>query len=137
MYLNCHSYYSLRYGTLSPEQLVATAQKRGAKTLALTDINSTSCAFDFIRLCKAADIQPIIGIEFRRDGQCLFIGIAKNIEGFRQLNDLLTSHSLARKPLPDCPPPMPDTFIVFPRLVKPMDCLGANEFLGIRPDTRY
>ena len=25
MYLNCHSFYSLRYGTLSPEQLVEAA----------------------------------------------------------------------------------------------------------------
>ncbi len=33
MYLNCHSYYSLRYGTMSVEQLVQKALDAGADTL--------------------------------------------------------------------------------------------------------
>lgn len=39
MYLNCHSYYSLRYGTMSVEELVQKAKTAGAETIALTDIN--------------------------------------------------------------------------------------------------
>lgn len=134
MYLNCHSYYSLRFGTLSPKQLVAVAQKWGIKTLALTDINNTSCTYEFYCRCKEAGIKPVLGIEFRRDHQCLYIGIAKNIEGFYELNQLLTKCSLDQKPLPDAPPIMQNTFIIYPRLIKPIEQFKSNEFLGIRPE---
>ena len=36
MYINCHSYYSLRYGTIKPEQLLVIGMNNGTKTLALT-----------------------------------------------------------------------------------------------------
>ncbi|MCX6193807.1 MAG: PHP domain-containing protein [Cytophagales bacterium] len=52
MYLNCHSYYSLRYGTLSPEQLVQEAKARGITSLALTDIHRSSGVFDFVQACQ-------------------------------------------------------------------------------------
>ena len=52
MYLNCHTFYSLKYGTLSPQQLVSEALDKGAEALALTDINNTSAAFEFYRECQ-------------------------------------------------------------------------------------
>jgi DNA polymerase III alpha subunit len=52
MYLNCHSYYSLRYGTLSPEQLAAEAHRLGVRELALTDINNTSTYYQFAVMCR-------------------------------------------------------------------------------------
>jgi len=42
MYLNCHSYYSLRYGTLPIEKLVIAALKNDVKAMALTDINNST-----------------------------------------------------------------------------------------------
>jgi DNA polymerase-3 subunit alpha len=62
MYLNCHSYYSLRYGTLTIEELVQQAKQLNIKTLALTDINSSQGIMDFIKECNENDIQPIAGI---------------------------------------------------------------------------
>ena len=47
MYLNCHTYFSLRYGIMSPEELVRYAIENDIKTLVLTDINNTSCAGEF------------------------------------------------------------------------------------------
>ncbi|MCR9288638.1 MAG: DNA polymerase III subunit alpha [Bacteroidetes bacterium] len=135
MYLNCHSYFSLRYGTLSPKQLVETAKKWGISALVLTDINNTSCAGEFVRLCKKEGIKPILGIDFRDSkGQRLYIGIAKNEEGFYELNKLLTDCSLDRKFLPASPSLMENTFIIFPRLIKPIQEFKENEFLGIRPE---
>ncbi len=134
MYLNCHSYFSLRYGTLSPAELVAAAVKRNLPVLALTDINNTSAAFDFVQLCKEAGIKPIIGIEFRKDNRWLYTGLAKNWKGFYQLNKLLTDCSLDGKELPEVPPEMLDTFIIYPRLIKPIECFEENEFLGVRPE---
>ena len=140
MYLNCHSYYSLRYGTLSPQQLVSLAQSLGVTALALTDINNTSAAGEFVKRCKAAGIKPLLGIDFRGDdGQCRYIGIAKNAEGFCQLNKYLSDHSLDGKILPDVfdPSPLtshPSLLIIYPRLVKPISQFKEHEFLGIRPE---
>ncbi len=134
MYLNCHTCYSLRYGTLSPEELVRRAKRWGINTLALTDINNTSCASEFVRLCGQEGIRPVVGIEFRQDERCLYIGLARNAEGFCELNRLLTDCSLASRPLPETPPPMPNTWIIYPRLLKPIREFRENELLGIRPE---
>ncbi len=135
MHLNCHTYYSLRHGTLSPEQLVLAAKRLGIAALALTDINNTSCTGEFVRLCQREGIKPLLGIDFRSpEGQCLYIGIARNNDGFCELNRLLGSCSLDGKPLPEVPPPLPNTCIIYPRLVKPIALFKENEFLGIRPE---
>ncbi|MBV6442599.1 MAG: DNA polymerase III subunit alpha [Haliscomenobacteraceae bacterium CHB4] len=134
MYLNAHTFFSLRYGTFSPQQLVEAAAAQGVKTLALTDINNTSAALDFVRICREKGIKPVLGIEFRdAEHRFLFTGIARNNAGWAALCALLTEHSLAGKPLPAVPPPMNDVFIVYDREVKPFDMLAPHEFIGIRP----
>ena len=134
MYLNAHTFFSLRYGTLSPQQLVEAAAAQRVKTLVLTDINNTSAALNFVRLCKNKGIRPVLGIEFRdAHHRHLFTGIARNNAGWAALCNLLTEHSLAGKPLPAVPPPMDDVFIIYDREVKPFDTLRPNEFIGIRP----
>ncbi|MDX2133326.1 MAG: DNA polymerase III subunit alpha [Saprospiraceae bacterium] len=134
MYLNAHTYFSLRFGTLSPGQLVEAAAARGVKALALTDINNTSAALDFTRACQAHGIKPVLGIEFR-DAQhrFLFTGIARNNKGWAALCALLTEHSLAGKALPAVPPPMDDVFVVYDREVKPLDLFRPYEFIGVHP----
>lgn len=134
MYLNCHTYFSLHYGALSPEQLVLNAKLLGAPTLALTDINNTSCAFEFVQLCRANGIKPILGLEFRQDGKPLYTGLARNAEGFRELNELLTQHSISGKALPETAPPLQHAFIIYPRLTKPISQFRENEMLGVRPE---
>lgn len=136
MFLNCHTYFSLRYGTISPEQLVDRAAKWGIKALALTDINRTSCTYEFITRCQNAGIKPIVGIDFRDDNhQSLYIGLARNAEGFRELNALLSAYSLAGKPLPPRPTNLPNCWIIYPRLDQPgvgITEYRDNELLGIR-----
>ncbi len=134
MYLNAHTYFSLRYGTLSPAQLVEAAAARQLKTLVLTDINNTSAALDFVRACRQHKIKPVLGIEFRDAAhRHLFTGIARNNAGWAALCALLTEHSLAGKPLPAVPPPLDNVFIVYDREVKPLDMFRPYEFIGIRP----
>lgn len=134
MFLNCHSWFSLRYGTLPPERLVQAAASWNIETLALTDINNTSAALEFVQHCQHAGIRPIVGMDFRRDGQCLYIGLARNNEGFAALNELLSTHVRSGKPLPDVAPPMQDVWIIYPRLLKPIGQFRENELLGIRPE---
>ena len=129
-----HSFFSLRYGTLSPEQLVEAAALRKVKTLVLTDINNTSAALTFVRLCQAKGIKPILGIEFRdADYRYLYTGIARNIAGWSSLCALLTQYSLAGRPLPAVPPPLDDVFILYAQETKPLEMFRPYEFLGIRP----
>ena len=52
MYLNCHSYYSLRYGTFSEVDLLKLAQENSINALALTDINNTSACLSFVKHAK-------------------------------------------------------------------------------------
>ena len=67
MYLNCHSYYSLRYGAMSEVDLLEYAQRMQVQSIALTDINNTSACLNFIRKAKTYDIKPLVGIDIRND----------------------------------------------------------------------
>ncbi|MEI6682515.1 MAG: DNA polymerase III subunit alpha [Bacteroidota bacterium] len=114
MYLSSHSYYSLRYGTISVENLVEEAVRCGVDTLALTDINNSTGIMDFVAACKAKGIRPVGGIEFRRGDEYLYTGLAKDNEGFREVNEFLSFHNLNNQPLPDRPPGLEHVFWICP-----------------------
>jgi DNA-directed DNA polymerase III PolC len=134
MYLNCHSYYSLKYGLLSPHQLVNRAAQLGITHLALTDINNTSCMIEFITTCRSHGINPVAGIEFRQDDQFYYLGIAKSSRGFTALNEFLNQHLVDAKPLPLQAPCLPDVFIIYDGANLPVTNLKEYEFAGIRPE---
>lgn len=151
MYLNCHSYYSLRYGTMTVERLSELAAAAGVERLVMTDINNTTGMPDFVRECRSRDITPAAGIEFRDGNTLLYIGIARNNEGFRELNEFLTHHNFIGEPLPSRPPSFPNAYVIYPAgggvngsaathgngtgtgssITRAM--LRDNEYLGIRP----
>lgn len=141
----CHTYYSLRYGTLSPEQLVMQAKEHGVRQLALADINNTTAMPEFVRLCRQHGIRPVAGIEFRKGGQVLYIVLARNPEGFSSMNRFLSHHNTAGIPLPDCYPVCENTLVIYPfdraphdvglpGSKHPADVGGSgNVFAGIQP----
>ena len=134
MYLNCHTYYSLRYGTIKPEQLLAIASKNGLQTLALTDINTTSACLDFVRLSSDYQIKPVLGVDFRNGVQQQFILIAKNNKGFQNINDYLSKFLHDSKlQIPEIAPELEAVFVVYPYVHKKIYHLKKNEFLGIKP----
>jgi DNA polymerase-3 subunit alpha len=132
MYLNVHSQYSLRYGTMSISKLVAEAQARGINQMVLTDINNSTGIMEFIRSCREKEIKPVGGIEFRRDKKLLYIGIAQNKEGMKELNDFLTDHNFSGQPLPDTCKTFQNVYVVYP-FPHPRD-LRDHEYIGIRPE---
>ncbi|WP_345951285.1 DNA polymerase III subunit alpha [Mucilaginibacter sp. PAMB04274] len=129
MYLNVHSQYSLRYGTMSIGTLVEEALARGVTQMALTDINNSTGIMEFMRESEAKGLKPIGGIEFRRDGRLLFIGLAQNREGMKELNDFLTEHNLEQKPLPDLAPEFSNVFVIYPYAYQGE--LRERDYLGI------
>lgn len=146
MYLNCHTYYSLKYGTLSVHQLLELAQKHGVSKLVLSDINNTSAVLDFVRLSPKYGVKPVVGIDFRNGVQQQFIGIAKNNEGFAALNAYLSEYSTSGSSIiPDDYPQSDDCFIVLPypvflqrmqqdeKATKALFKSKANFYIGVRP----
>ncbi len=133
MYLNNHSYYSLRYGTLPVEDLVAEGKRLGATVMALTDINNTMGIFDFVKECEKAGIQPVAGIEFRTGDRLLYIGLARDREGFRELNEFLSRHNLEQTPLPPAPPPFEHSWVIYPLGSREVRSLEEHEWIGVRP----
>ena len=132
MYINVHSQYSLRYGTMSIPKLVDEAMARGITQMALTDINNSTGIMEFMRECDEKGLKPIGGLEFRKDKRLLYIGIAQNKEGMKELNEFLTEHNLEQKPLPDACPDFKYAFLVYPYGYQGE--LKNNEYLGIRFD---
>ncbi|MEO9872059.1 DNA polymerase III subunit alpha [Ekhidna sp.] len=133
MYINTHTYYSFKYGTLSEEDLLSNARECGISEMVLTDINSTAGCLNFVRLAPDYDIRPILGIDFRNGVQQKFIGIAKNNQGFQELNEYLSYHLHEKIAFPDKAPKFKNAFIIYPFPFSSKDKLRKNEFLGIRP----
>ncbi len=61
-HLHLHSYYTLLGATPSPEALAHRAAADGLTHLALTDTNTLYGAVAFDRACRAAGVQPILGM---------------------------------------------------------------------------
>ena len=135
MYINCHTYYSLRYGAISEKELIEIAVADGVQHVALTDINNTSACLNFVRLAQQVDIKPILGIDFRDGAQQLYLGLAKNNNGFHQLNTFLSKHKHRKIPFAEVAPTLPDVIIIYPfeqvRLLN-KTTFDDNEYIGIR-----
>lgn len=133
MYLNCHSFHSLRYGTIPLEELITQAVHCGVTAMALTDINTVTGIYDFIKGCDAVGIKPIVGMEFRSEHQLRYIGLAKNASGLAEMNRFLTQHNFDNTIIPFAAPDFKEVFIIYPLENVPVD-LKENEYIGIRPE---
>ncbi len=134
MYLNCHTYYSLRYGTFSEEELLRLARGHGITRLALTDINNTSAGLNFVRRAPEFDVRPLLGIDFRNGIDPCFVGIARNNEGYFELNRFLSRHLHEKAPLPARAPGFSNAFVIYPFekvLLHGMADFAPGEFIGV------
>src|SRR5690606_3377355 len=102
MYLNCHTAFSFKYGTLTVQRLFDEARRNGVHKLVLTEINNTASYIEMLRLCAeyaagpggqltkfgepSYPLEVAVGVEFRRDNRLLYIAIARNNKGFERIN---------------------------------------------------
>ena len=133
MYLNCHSFHSLRYGTIPLTELIQQAVICGIKTMALTDINTVTGIYDFIKACEEVNIKPLVGIEFRCNHKLRYIGLAKNADGLAEMNRFLTQHNFENISLPLVAPSFNNVCIIYPFENKPTE-LKDHEYVGIAPE---
>ena len=132
MYLNTHSFFSLRYGTMDIDQLLDQAVVNGIPVLALTDINTSMGIPEFIRKAKERKIRPVAGIEFRNKDELVFIGVAKNREGLRELNEYLTWHNMKKLDFDLEGWDFRNVFVVYPFGKVQGSDLRDFEFTGVR-----
>ena len=137
MYLNCRTYFSLRYGTFATEELVNTAVEHGINTLALTNINCTCDSWDFVNFCQQKNIKPVVGAEIRNEDTLLYILLAKNNQGFAGINEFLSYHLQHKKNFPDDATAYfknsHDVVVIYPLDRKATGDLLPDEYIGILP----
>ncbi|MHA7607895.1 DNA polymerase III subunit alpha [Elizabethkingia meningoseptica] len=133
MFLNCHTYHSLRYGTISVEDLVHMAGEYQLKVLALTDINTVTGIYQFYKLCQDSGIKPIVGVDVRVENEQYYICLAKNPKGIGEVNRLLTDYNCDDISIPKTNPQLENCFVIY-SLQNIPEILLEHEFIGIRQD---
>lgn len=118
---------------MSIETLIEKLKFNGYDTAVLTDINNSSATLDFIKQCRDAGIRGLAGMEFRNNNRLLFVGIAKNEKGFKELNELMTRSNRNKIALPNIAPEFENAFVVYPFGSVEEKDLNENEYIGIRP----
>lgn len=103
IHLTAHSAYSLQEGLLSPAELVQAAQADGMAALGLTDHNLLTGAVEFVTACKAAGIQPVLGLEVKSNDGPISL-LAMSLTGWSSLCRL--SSAIALRDDPDAPCPL-------------------------------
>ncbi len=89
--LTVRSYYSLMWGTSSPEEICAAAKQRGYNRLALTDTDNLYGLWPFLKACEHMGITPIVGAELTDCASKLrAVCLVENDEGYRNLCRLVT-----------------------------------------------
>ena len=112
--------------------LVGRAAAFGYAALPLTDINTTMGAADFVVECRRKGVRPVMGVEFRNGNELLYVALAKNNEGFAELNRFLTQHNFNKQPYPELAPDWEYVYVIYPFGKRKPAQLKANEFLGVR-----
>ena len=89
--LTVRSYYSLMWGTSSPEMICRAAKQRGYNRLALTDTDNLYGLWPFLKSCEREGITPIIGAELTDPlSGYQAVCLVENDEGYRNLCRLIT-----------------------------------------------
>ncbi|AWX44809.1 DNA-directed DNA polymerase [Flagellimonas maritima] len=134
MYLNCHSQFSLRYGTLTEVQLLELAVQMGVGYMALTDINNTSATLNFLKNATKFPLWPVVGVDFRNGVEQQYVLLAKTNLGFQNINEFLSHHLHSNKEFPRTAPCLGDTFAIYP-LENVMEDQRVqfrdNEYIGV------
>ena len=102
--------------------------------LALTDINNTSAGLNFVRLAPEHNVEPILGIDFRNSADQCYVGIAKNNEGYLELNNFLSEHLHEKREFSPIAPKFEHAYVVYPFekvLQNDQYKFAEHEFIGV------
>lgn len=128
--MQTHSQYSLKYGLLSPEEIVLWAKEHAFPYIALTDINSTGAILQFVKYGQKHQVKTIAGVDIRNDLQKCYTLLAKNNRGFHEINTFLSKHLHTAKPFPKTPPHLGNCWVIYPFETQAKK-LKENEWIGV------
>lgn len=137
MLLNTHSYYSLRYGVLSPDQWIDFLENQPWPAMAITDINNTSACMMLLHSMRGEKSKfPVIGVDFRNGIRQTYVALARNWEGVKQINDHLSTHLAQGTRFGDrAPDLLKDVWIIYPfHTYREGESLKNHEFIGVPPE---
>jgi DNA polymerase-3 subunit alpha len=136
VFLNCHTWFSFKYGTLSPAELFREARTHGVRKLVLTDILNTAGYIELLRICgenrSEYDLQLALGIEFRKENKLFYIAIARNNGGFEAINAFLSHLNNNSLSIPPRAPELEETEIIYPLGALEPEKLREHEWTGLR-----
>lgn len=95
VHLHVHSHYSLLKALPKIPDLVAAAKEQGCEALALTDLGNLYGAIEFIKECRKAEINPIVGLDIAVAEGGRIILLVENEVGYKNLLALVTAANLA------------------------------------------
>ena len=133
MYINCKTYFSYRYGTYSTQALVDEAAELGIRSLALTNINGTPDAWDFVDFCRLKNIKPLLGCEIRNGNVLCYILLARNNAGFMHINRFISYHKHTKSNYPERPENNENVYVIYPLAFLRPDQLTENELISVKP----
>ena len=131
MLLNCHTYFSLGYGTIKPTELIDEAIARGFQEIVVADINTTSAVLGCLNYAKNKQVKVIPGVDFRNHLKPCYVAISINNKGFQEINEHLTAHLHHNKPFHAQAPHFNDVWVVYPLKQYKGWPLRDNEFIGV------
>jgi len=106
--------------------------------MAITDINNTSACMTVLYLLRNhAKKRAVIGVDFRNGITPCYVALAKNWEGFRQINDHLSEHLHRKQRFSSRAPvaALKDAWIIYPlESLPPNTPLAPNELIGVGVD---
>ena len=107
IHLRLHSEYSISDGILRINEIVDLAKKNKMVAISLTDLNNLFGMVKFYNQCNINGIKPIIGAEVnvlgKQNKEYKIIILAKNIDGYRQLCQLITNSYINGNKINDTP----------------------------------
>jgi DNA-directed DNA polymerase III PolC len=118
---------------MSVEQLVQKAVAAVTDVIVLTDIDNSTAIPEFAGECSKNNIRPVAGIEFRNDNELQYIGIARNNNGLRELNEFRSKLNFEKEHVPFPAPQFSESYIIYSLKKLPDRKLLDNERIGIRP----
>jgi DNA polymerase-3 subunit alpha len=134
--LTAHSYYSFRFGTISLEKVLEHAISNDYEVVALTDVNSTAGALNFVRLAGKRGIKPVLGIDFRNGARQCFLALATNNRGWTEINAYASHFLHSGEPIPLKAPQFKNAFVIYPFEFLDqlnLDRLQTHEYISVKP----
>ncbi|MDA0784340.1 MAG: PHP domain-containing protein, partial [Bacteroidetes bacterium] len=119
MIFHFHSHFSMRYGLISPEEIVQRCESEAISMgfrvpVLLADINTVTGVSNFLRAARdTKHIMPLVGVDIRNGDEPLYILISTSQNSFAEINAFLSDHLMNHKPFPSTPPTFLSVKVVY------------------------